>query len=81
MKKTRISKCIEELCIGKEIGYATELIRKKFGAEMYDDTIDDGGDEQGTYVMKRCFELDNKDVIFYYLDKDGIVDFIEVRNN
>jgi hypothetical protein len=81
MKRLSYLKYIEELCIGEKIGHASELLRKEFGAEMYDDKIDDGGDERGTYVMKRCFEFGNKDVILYYLDQDGIVDFVEIRND
>lgn len=79
METQDVSNTIQQLCYGKSVDIASEILIKRFGAVLYDEDIDDVGDVEGTYVMKRCFELDDKDVILYYLDNDNSVDDIEIR--
>lgn len=61
--------------LGVDVDEATELLITQFGATEYEDKIDDGGDEEDTYIMRRSVELlDGQCVRLYYLDVLGIVE-------
>ena len=65
--------------VGLDVDEATEIIQTQHGAREYDDTIDDGGDAPGTYVMRRtCTMPHGRYIRLYYLDTQRIVEDIRL---
>lgn len=69
---------LEQWCMGKDINEVTEFLKNKFNAKYVDEKIDDGGDEEGTYVMKKVLSIGNGYIDLYYLDTDGIISYVEI---
>ena len=69
---------LEQWCMGKDVNEVTEFLKNKFNAKYVDEKIDDGGDEKGTYVMKKILSIGNGYIDLYYLDTDGIISYVEI---
>lgn len=69
---------LEQWCIGKDVDEVTEFLKNKFNAKYVDEKIDDGGDEEGTYVMKKVLSIGNGYADLYYLDTDRIISYAEI---
>lgn len=67
---------------GMDVDDAVALLEEKYGednVEFVDEKIDDGGDEEGEYVMMRLYCIHDVDIRFYYSDCDNIIGYCEVR--
>lgn len=69
---------LEQWCMGKDVDEVTDLLKNKYNAKFVDEKIDDGGDEEGTYVKKRVLSINGGYIDLYYLDTDGIISYVDV---
>lgn len=69
---------LEQWCMGKDVDEVTDLLKNKYNARFVDEKIDDGGDEEGTYVKKRVLSLNGGYIDLYYLDTDGIISYVDI---
>ena len=63
---------------GKDVDEVGRFLEKK-GAKLNDERVDDGGDNEGEYVMRRLYSLGNYDITLYYSNLDYIVSYISFR--
>jgi hypothetical protein len=69
---------IYDMCMGKDIDEAEEILRKNFNNVRFcDEKIDDGLDDGG-YLMMSSFDVDGHYVRLYYPDDDYIITDVDV---
>ena len=81
MKKKEFENLQEHLdgwAMGEDIDEVCEYLKGK-GLEFADEGIDDGGEEDGEYIMYRVYSIGRYDVKLYYSNADYNVSWILYR--
>lgn len=73
---------IYRLLHGLSVYEAEDILSRDFGVSGdLDEWLDQCGDEEGTYVIGRCYRLPSGEYVrIYYLDTDMIVSDVRVTN-
>lgn len=69
---------LDEWAYGEEIANVEDFLEKQ-GAKWCDEGIDDGGEEEGEYLMYVVFSFNGKDIKLYYSNLDEEVSYIQYR--